>query len=44
MKKLEYEDEVFIEHYSKLVRWVKGVIDDERLSSESKIRLLGVAL
>jgi len=37
-------NERFIHHYDKMVRCIKNVIDDEELSSEEKIRLLGVIL
>ncbi len=33
-----------MEHYDKLIRVIKGILEDERLSSEDKIRLLGVIL
>lgn len=31
-------------HYDKLIKCFKEIIDDEELSSEEKIRLLGVIL
>ena len=31
-------------YYDKIVRFIKDVIDDEILSSEAKIRLLGMIL
>lgn len=37
-------NEAFVEHYSRLVRDIKLVLDDDRLSDEEKIRLLGVML
>ena len=37
-------NEAFVEHYARIVRDIKLVIDDERLSDEEKIKLLGVIL
>lgn len=31
-------------HYDKLIKNIKAIIDDNELSSEEKIRLLGVIL
>ena len=37
-------NEKFIYHYDKLVRVIKNIIDDDELTSEEKIKLLGVIL
>ena len=37
-------NERFMHHYDKLIKVIKAVIDDEELTSEEKIRLLGVVL
>ena len=37
-------NERFMYHYDKLIKCIKSIIDDEELSSEEKIRLLGVVL
>ena len=37
-------NERFIHHYNKIVRCIKDVVDDEELTSEEKIKLLGVIL
>ena len=31
-------------HYSKIMRCVKDIVDDDELSDEEKVRLLGVVL
>jgi hypothetical protein len=37
-------NERFTYHYDKIVRAIKSIIDDEELTAEEKIRLLGVIL
>ena len=37
-------NERFIYHYDKLIGVIKDILDDEGLSSEEKIRILGVIL
>lgn len=37
-------NERFIFYYDKTVKLVKEIIDDDELSSEEKVRLLGVIL
>lgn len=37
-------NERFMVHYDKVVRVIKDVVHDEELTSEEKIRLLGVIL
>jgi len=34
----------FIHYYDKLVRVIKDIVNDDELSSEEKIKLLGVIL
>jgi len=34
----------FIHYYDKLVRVIKDIVNDDELTSEEKIRLLGVIL
>jgi len=31
-------------HYDKLIKVIKNIIDDEELTSEEKVRILGVIL
>ncbi len=37
-------NERFMYHYDKLVKVIKGIIEDEELDSEEKTRILGVIL
>lgn len=37
-------NEKFMVYYNKTIRLIKEIIDDEELSDEEKIRLLGVIL
>ena len=37
-------NERFMYHYSKIMGCVKDIVDDDELSDEEKIRLLGVVL
>jgi hypothetical protein len=37
-------NERFMYHYDKLIKCIKDIVDDDNLSSEEKIRLLGVIL
>ena len=37
-------NERFMYHYDKLIRVIKDILDDNELTSEEKIRLLGVIL
>lgn len=41
---MEKEQDIIQEHYVALVRWVKNVLEDDRLSAEAKIKILGNAL
>jgi hypothetical protein len=36
--------EVFFKYYDKVVKLIKEIVEDEELSSEEKVRLLGVIL
>lgn len=37
-------NERFVYHYDKVVRVIKDVVNDDELSSEEKVKLLGVIL
>jgi len=37
-------NEIFNHYYSKLVGVIKEIVNDDRLSDEEKVRLLGVIL
>lgn len=37
-------NERFMYHYDKVVKVIKNIIEDEELTSEEKVRLLGVIL
>lgn len=37
-------NERFVHHYNKIVRCIKDIVDDDDLSSEEKVKLLGVIL
>ncbi len=37
-------NERFMHHYDKLIKVIKNIIDDEELTSEEKVRILGVIL
>jgi len=41
---MEKEFEAIQEHYARIVRDIKLVLDDSRLTDEQKIRLLGAIL
>lgn len=35
---------LFIHHYSKIMKCIKNIVDDDELTDEEKIRLLGIVL
>lgn len=41
---MDKKEDLEIEYFNKIIRVIKQIIEDERLSAKEKIRILGVVL